>query len=91
MFSATSCVSLIEYYTAYDAVLDRFQLRERLELLLRDIDVNNLDDLASEYSILELTIACGQKASVCLSGCIFLGVSSLQFIDRGRQVSAEYS
>jgi hypothetical protein len=43
-------VSLIEYYTAYDAVLDRFQLRERLELLLRDIDVNNLDDLASEYS-----------------------------------------
>ncbi len=35
--------------TAYDAVLDRFQLRERLSLLLRDVDVNNLDDLASEY------------------------------------------
>lgn len=34
--------------TAYDAVLDRFQLRERLGLLLRDVDVNNLDDLASE-------------------------------------------
>jgi pyruvate,water dikinase len=32
---------------AYDAVLDRFQLRERLELLLRDVDVNNLDDLAN--------------------------------------------
>ena len=34
---------------AYDAVLDRFELRERLELLLRDVDVNNLDDLAREY------------------------------------------
>ena len=34
---------------AYDALLDRFQLRERLELLLRDVDVNNLDDLASKY------------------------------------------
>ena len=33
--------------SAYDAVLDRFQLRERLELLLRDVDVNNLDDLAN--------------------------------------------
>lgn len=36
--------------SAYDAVLDRFQLRERLELLLRDVDVNNLDDLASKCS-----------------------------------------
>ncbi|KAL7538959.1 hypothetical protein ACHAXR_012496 [Thalassiosira sp. AJA248-18] len=33
--------------TVYDAVLDRFQLRERLDLLMRDIDVNNLDDLAN--------------------------------------------
>lgn len=32
--------------SVYDAVLDRFQLRERLELLMRDVDVNNLDDLA---------------------------------------------
>ncbi|MGA0857902.1 MAG: PEP/pyruvate-binding domain-containing protein [Candidatus Nanopelagicales bacterium] len=34
---------------AYDAVLDRFQLRERLDLLLKDVDVNNLDDLASKF------------------------------------------
>ena len=34
--------------TAYDAVLDRFELRERLDLLLKDVDVNNLDDLAGE-------------------------------------------
>ena len=34
---------------AYDALLDRFQLRERLDLLLKDVDVNNLDDLASKY------------------------------------------
>lgn len=32
--------------TAYDAVLDRYELRERLELLLHDVDVTNLDDLA---------------------------------------------
>lgn len=32
--------------TAYDAVLDRYELRERLQLLLHDIDVTNLDDLA---------------------------------------------
>jgi len=32
--------------TAYDAVLDRYNLRERLELLLHDVDVTNLDDLA---------------------------------------------
>ena len=31
----------------HSAVLDRFQLRERLQLLLDDIDVNNLDDLAN--------------------------------------------
>jgi pyruvate,water dikinase len=31
---------------AYDAVLDRFDLRERLTKLLRDVDVSNLDDLA---------------------------------------------
>lgn len=36
------------FLLAYDAVLDRYELRERLELLLRDVDVNNLDDLASE-------------------------------------------
>ena len=29
------------------AVLDRFQLRERLALLIRDVDVSNLDDLAN--------------------------------------------
>ena len=34
--------------TAYDAVLDRFELRERLDLLLKDVDVNNLDDLAGK-------------------------------------------
>ncbi|KAL7548672.1 hypothetical protein ACHAWF_011946 [Thalassiosira exigua] len=33
--------------TAYDAVLDRFQLRERLDLLMSDVDVNNIDDLAN--------------------------------------------
>lgn len=32
--------------TAYDAVLDRFELRERLDLLLKDVDVSNLEDLA---------------------------------------------
>ena len=32
--------------TAYDAVLDRFELRERLDSLLKDVDVTNLDDLA---------------------------------------------
>lgn len=32
--------------TAYDAVLDRYELRERLQLLLQDVDVTNLDDLA---------------------------------------------
>lgn len=32
--------------TAYDAVLDRYGLRERLALLLEDIDVTDLDDLA---------------------------------------------
>lgn len=32
--------------TAYDAVLDRYQLRERLQLLLKDVDVSNLDHLA---------------------------------------------
>ena len=32
--------------TAYDAVLDRYELRERLQLLLHDVDVSNLDDLA---------------------------------------------
>ena len=32
--------------TAYDAVLDRFQLRERLQLLMENVDVTNLDDLA---------------------------------------------
>ena len=31
---------------AYDAVLDRFELRERLGLLLKDVDVTDLDDLA---------------------------------------------
>lgn len=31
---------------AYDAVLDRYELRERLSLILKDIDVTNLDDLA---------------------------------------------
>lgn len=30
----------------YDAVLDRFELRERLQILLKDIDVSDLDDLA---------------------------------------------
>lgn len=29
------------------AVLDRFQLRERLELLMNDVDVNDLDHLAN--------------------------------------------
>jgi pyruvate,water dikinase len=32
--------------SAYDAVLDRFQLRERLKLLLDGVDVSNLDDLS---------------------------------------------
>mmetsp|Transcript_284 Transcript_284/g.541 ORF Transcript_284/g.541 Transcript_284/m.541 type:complete len:887 (+) Transcript_284:327-2987(+) len=31
----------------YDAVLDRFQLRERLDLLMKGIDVTNLEDLAN--------------------------------------------
>ena len=31
---------------AYDAVLDRYELRERLGLLLKDVDVTDLDDLA---------------------------------------------
>ena len=31
---------------AYDAILDRFQLRERLKLLLDGVDVTNLDDLS---------------------------------------------
>ena len=34
--------------SAYDAVLDRFELRERLELLLKDVDVNDLEDLAGK-------------------------------------------
>ena len=34
--------------SAYDAVLDRFQLRERLELLLRDVNTMDLDDLAGK-------------------------------------------
>ena len=38
--------------SAYDAVLDRFQRRERLELLLKDVDVNNLDDLAGKCVLL---------------------------------------
>ena len=29
------------------AVLDRYELRERLDLLMKDIDVNDLDDLAN--------------------------------------------
>jgi len=32
--------------SAYDAVLDRFELRERLDMLLKDIDVNDLENLA---------------------------------------------
>ena len=32
--------------TADDAVLDRFELRERLQLLLKGVDVTDLDDLA---------------------------------------------
>ena len=31
---------------AYDAVLDRYQLRERLQLLLQDVDVTKLESLA---------------------------------------------
>lgn len=31
---------------AYDAILDRFQLRERLKLLLDGVDVTDLDDLS---------------------------------------------
>jgi len=34
--------------SAYDAVLDRFELRERLDLLLKDVDVNDLEDLAGK-------------------------------------------
>lgn len=37
--------------SAYDAVLDRFELRERLELLLKDVDVNDLEDLAGKYVV----------------------------------------
>eukprot|EP01083_Nonionella_stella_P263459 894960_1 len=33
--------------TVYDAVLDRFELRNRLTLLMDNVDVNNLDDLAN--------------------------------------------
>lgn len=36
--------------SAYDAVLDRFELRERLDLLLKDVDVNDLEDLAGKCS-----------------------------------------
>jgi len=32
--------------SAYDAVLDGFELRERLDMLLKDIDVNDLENLA---------------------------------------------
>ncbi len=35
--------------SAYDAVLDRFELRERLGLLLKDVDVNDLEDLAGKF------------------------------------------
>ena len=34
--------------SAYDAVLDRFELRERLDMLLKDIDVNDLENLAGK-------------------------------------------
>lgn len=37
--------------SAYDAVLDRFELRERLELLLKDVDVNDLEDLAGKCCV----------------------------------------
>jgi hypothetical protein len=52
---------------AYDAVLDRFQLRERLELLLRDVDVNNLDDLASEYYRIALLCIICRPLTYCSS------------------------
>lgn len=44
--------------SAYDAVLDRFELRERLELLLKDVDVNDLEDLAGKcFCRLPMTIS----------------------------------
>lgn len=55
--------------TAYDAVLDRFELRERLDLLLKDVDVNNLDDLA------------GKSMCVCYSSSIHIKIhSQSQFV-----------
>lgn len=51
--------------TAYDAVLDRFELRERLDLLLKDVDVNNLDDLAGKYVHSSVIVALVSK---CMMG-----------------------
>ena len=70
---------------AYDAVLDRFELRERLELLLRDVDVNNLDDLAREYdnighSYIFIWIW------ICSTSVALVDALS----DRGKQVSTEH-
>jgi len=58
--------------SAYDAVLDRFELRERLELLLKDVDVNDLEDLAGKCVALSFY----DNQNIC---CVF-GTQSLTFV-----------
>jgi len=51
--------------TAYDAVLNQCCLRERLKLLLDDVDVTNLDDLHSRaYQSRQMVLSAGLPRSV---------------------------